>query len=144
MVMKNRSLWQRGFKLAGAAMTAALTLWACDSPTVPSDTPAIQTIIFGARLQPKAFAWRTIAIAASGSATVHLSSIAPQTDGVVSLGFGPFENNDCNPAQAIETASGTAAQITTTVSPGVYCVRVAELGTFTGDWTFSITVIVPD
>ena len=118
---------------------------ACEGASLPP-TPTItsRTIFYGPlRLQPKAFAWRTIEINGRGNATVQLSSVSPQLDGVVGLGFAPFDGNDCVPTESVETGSGAAPQISVAVTPGTYCVRVWELGNFTADWTFTITIVVP-
>jgi hypothetical protein len=135
-LVKRRAAWAL---VAALAVTSACE----DLPNTPTDTVQTKTFLFSARLQRGAFAWRTVTFTNSGQVTVQLVSITPQTDAVVSLGFGTFDGTTCNLTTTIETASATTPQITTEATAGTYCVRVGDLGTLTADWTFGITIVTP-
>ena len=127
------------------SLLAVVTLMAAcdDGPSAPSE-PETQTIAFSTRLQPGAFAWRSVAVDKAGAVSVQLVAISPSNDAIVSLAFGRFENNACTPITTIETAPGSAPQISTTAAVGTYCVRVADIGNLTSDWTFSIAIVIPN
>ncbi len=126
-------------------LSLALGSSACDDGfTQPSPAETI-TIPFSSRLQPGAFAWRSVQVEKGGTVQVLLVLISPNNEAVVALGFGRFENNACTITNAVETAPGATAQISVPgVQPGAYCVRVADIGNLTADWTFSIGIIVPN
>jgi hypothetical protein len=140
-----RLLHPRRAALPAIVLAAALGSAGCeDSPIAPTNPNPTQTVIFSSRLQPGAFAWRSFTVAEAGSVSVQLISISPEVEAVVSLAFGTFAGSACTPTTSLDTASGTTAQITTPVSAGEYCVRVADIGNLTKDWTFSIAIVIPN
>jgi hypothetical protein len=133
--------WLRGIARLSAVVALAVATIGCEeTPTQPSDTPTTRTLFFSNRMQVGTFAWRTFTIDEQSDVEIQLISVTPETEAVVSLGYGVFTAGDCVPSTSVETASATTPQITTDLAPGTYCVRVADIGNLTRDWTFIITI----
>jgi hypothetical protein len=65
--------------------------------------------------------------------------------GAVGLGVGipQVGNGGCALEQALDATPATDPLITAAVDPGVFCVKVWDLGTITGSVTVSITLVYP-
>jgi hypothetical protein len=127
---------------------AAFASPACDElPVTPTPTPTTRQLFYSGTLQPRAFAWRSVAIDDPGTVTVHLISVSPDIEAVIGLALGTFDGSSCTELVSIETASSpTDPQISRDVTPGAYCVRVADIGNLSTNrnWSFSISVVIPD
>ena len=124
-------------------LVAAFAIAGCgdtDLPTLPTQPT---TISFSNSLYPAGSAWRSVKVDDNAKVTVQFVSILPQTAIATRVSFGTFDGTNCNVTQSVDTAtSSTDPQITTNVSAGNYCVRIADIGQVTQIATFSITIII--
>ena len=115
---------------------------AATTPTSPSGpvTENISGAVAVGGLTSHAFS-----TASAGTITVTLSSLSvPST--VVGLGLGVFNpgaNYVCSLTTSLNTAPGTAAQISATVDTGTYCVEIYDIGTLGVPQAFSISIVHP-
>ena len=66
-----------------------------------------------------------------------------QTTIATRLSFGNFDGTNCNLTQTVDTVtSATDPQITRDVTPGNYCVRIADIGQVTQIATFSVSIVI--
>jgi len=112
------------------------------SPTPVADTATLLKE-FSSQLLPGGTASRDFDVTTAGSIGITLKSTTP--DGaVIGVGIGiPRANGSCALSSAVETAAGTAAQITLTADAGSYCARVYDLGTLTAPLPFTISISRP-
>lgn len=146
----------RAFTLVAAVATAAIMTLACDgeSPTSPTTETTTATTI----AEPSVTESFTGTIAVSGSnfysfavgsnGTVNLTLTAVGGPGVPStlwlaIGLGTPSGEDCATTTQVNTAAGTAVQLTGTYAPGVYCARVWDVGNLATAASFTLTIAHP-
>jgi hypothetical protein len=141
-------------------LTAALAASACgdDTATSPTDTSTpttpvaspTTTEVFTGRLAVGGATFYSFSVVENGTVNVTLSDVGGS--GVPStvwlgLGIGSPAGEDCTPATTINTASSTAAgatvHLTGTYAPGVYCVRVWDIGNLVATAAFNVTIAHP-
>jgi hypothetical protein len=59
------------------------------------------------------------------------------------LGIGTPSAEDCATASTVNTPPTSAAQITGTYTPGIYCVKVSDIGNLFAPATFRVTIAHP-
>lgn len=59
------------------------------------------------------------------------------------LTIGAPRGTDCVGTSSIGASPGASPQLTVSVDPGVYCVRIADNGSFTAPLDFAITITRP-
>ena len=59
------------------------------------------------------------------------------------LGLGTPSGEDCATSSTVNTPPTTTAQITGTYSPGIYCVKVSDIGNLFAPATFNVTIAHP-
>ncbi len=119
------------------------------TPTSPtsteSTTPAEATITedFNAVLPVGGARFYSFTVAVYGTVNVTLASVGgsfvPSTV-MLHIGLGQPEGTDCTVTTTITTAAGSTPQLTNTFQPGVYCVRVTDLGNLFAPATFSVVI----
>jgi hypothetical protein len=113
------------------------------SSTTPTTPTTSATILFGGRVAVGGNTWRSVAVEGSGTLTVWLSALSPDTEAVVGLGLGTFDGGVCTITTQLETASGLDPQISATVAPRTYCVKIWDIGNLTKPTDFTITIVTP-
>jgi len=112
------------------------------SPTPTADT---ETLLreFSSLLIPGGSASREFEVTVAGPIAVTLTSTTPP--GVtIGLGVGiPRSNGSCALNAAVETAAGTAAQISIAADAGTYCAKVYDPGTLGAPLPFTISISRP-
>ena len=68
-------------------------------------------------------------------------SVAP--DVMVSLGIGTPSGTSCSSSSPMTVSAGSAAQVTATEQPGVYCVKISDVGNLPAAADFTITIDHP-
>jgi len=139
--------------LFGAA--AAVTLAGCDdgsttatSPTTTTPTVAEPTTteLFTGRVDAGSSAFYSFSVVANGTVNVTLAAVGganvPSTVWL-GLGLGTPSGEDCSTTAAVNTAAGTSVQLTNTFAPGVYCVRVWDIGNLVATAAFNVTIAHP-
>ena len=81
-----------------------------------------------------------------GTVNVSLTSVSGQyvpSTVTLGLGLGTPDAETCPATTSVSTQSGAGPQLTGTYEPGVYCVRVSDVGNLFGAAQFSLTVAYP-
>ena len=139
--------------LLGAA--AAVTLAGCDdggstptSPTTPTPTVAEPTTseLFAGRVDAGGSSFYSFSVVENGTVNVTLAAVGganvPSTVWL-GLGLGTPSGEDCSTTSAVNTAAGTSVHLTNTFAPGVYCVRVWDIGNLVATAAFNVTIAHP-
>jgi hypothetical protein len=148
----------RALAAAGLLAAAALVLSGCDdssTATSPSDTDTSTTTTVASPTATELFAGR---VAVGGSAfysftvvengTVNVSLVDVGGASVPStvwlgLGIGAPSGEDCSATATVNTPAGSAVHLTGTYAPGVYCVRVWDIGNLVAVAAFNVTIAHP-
>lgn len=147
------ALWAR---CAIIGVLAACGACSHDSTTEPSSSsssattaPAAPTVteVFTSTLPVGGFKFYTFNIAASGTVNVTLNSVSgPGVPATVQLGLGIGQpaGTDCSATQTATAGSTSAApQVTGTFGPGLFCVRVFDVGNLFNPANFTVTIAHP-
>ena len=145
----------------GLLLAAALTVSGCDdnttSPTDTSSTSTTTTVasptiteVFSGRVGAGGSAFYSFSVVENGTVNVTLSdvggtSVPPSV--WLGVGLGTPSGEDCTTASTVNTASsttnGSSVHLTTTYAPGVYCVRVWDIGNLIAVASFNVTIAHP-
>lgn len=141
--------------IAAAAVLATLAA-ACSgdsTPTSPTSTTtttittaATTTEDFTGTLPVGSSRFYSFSVAETGTVSVLYSSVGG--NGVpgsvwLGLGLGAPSGEDCVTTNNINTPPGAGAQLTGTYSPGIYCVKVSDIGNLFAPAAFSISITHP-
>ena len=146
----------------GLLLAAALTVSACDDNTTsPSDTSSTSTPtttvaspttteVFSGRVGAGGAAFYSFSVLENGTVNVTLSDVGGTnvpSSVWLGLGLGTPSGEDCTTASTVNTASsttnGSSVHLTTTYAPGVYCVRVWDIGNLIAVASFNVTIAHP-
>ena len=119
------------------------------SPTSTTTASDSVTETFNGTLPVGGSAFYSFSLAASGTVTATLTDIGG--DGVppsvmVNLGIGTLSAFNCSATPTSIQASGTAqvpAFVSATEQPGVFCVRISDIGNLFAPATFTVTINHP-
>ena len=116
------------------------------TPTTPTPTPVTTPTIsevFASTVPVGGAAFYSFNIAANGTVNVTINSVSgvgvPSTV-QLGLGIGTPAGIDCTVTNAVTAAAGTAVQLTGTFGPGLFCVRVYDVGNLFGPAAFKATI----
>ena len=147
----------------GLILAAALTLSGCDdssTATSPTDTSSSSTTatvaspatteVFAGRVPVGGATFYSFTVVENGTVNVALADVGganvPSTVWL-GLGVGTPSGEDCTTASTVNTAStttaGSAVHLTGTYAPGVYCVRVWDIGNLVAMAAFNVTIAHP-
>lgn len=110
----------------------------------PSDTAAGEpgTSLFRSELTPGGVGIRTFNATKAGTVVLQLTELGPPAGVEASIGIGlPRIDGGCNVTTAIVAAS--PAELAVPVVAGTYCVKIADVGSFTGPTVFSMNIVRP-
>jgi hypothetical protein len=112
------------------------------STTTPVTTPTV-TENFQSTVPIGGFAFYSFNIAANGTVNVTLNSVSgtvvPSTV-QLGIGIGTPAGVDCATTSSVTAAAGAAAQLTGTFGPGLFCVRIYDVGNLFGPAAFKATI----
>jgi hypothetical protein len=141
-------------KLAAAALMAALpALAACGgsdtaaTTTAPTVTSGPSTALFEGTLAPGGSAFYSFTVTTTGLTNVMLASVttsaAPGTSSTVVLGLalGTPLGTDCTITNALLASAGLTSQLVNSLSPGIYCARVYDIGNLRSPVKFAIRIV---
>jgi hypothetical protein len=140
----------------GLFLVAALLVSGCDdssTATSPSDTSTTTTVaspttteLFAGRVPVGGATFYSFSVVENGTVNVTLADVGgfnvPSTVWL-GLGIGTPAGEDCTAATTINTAAGSAVHLTGTYAPGVYCVRVWDIGNLVAVAAFNVTIAHP-
>lgn len=147
---------------SGLLLVAALTVAGCDdssTATSPTDTSSSTTTpvaspttteVFAGRVPVGGSTFYSFTVVENGTVNVALADVGganvPSTVWL-GLGLGTPSGEDCTAGSTINTASTTTAgstvHLTGTYAPGVYCVRVWDIGNLVAMAAFNVTIAHP-
>jgi hypothetical protein len=120
------------------------------SPTSTTTTPTaaspIYTEEFNDTVSVGGTSFYSFTVTQYGTVNVSLTSVSGQyvpSTVTLGLGLGKPEAETCAVSNSVTTQSGTGPQLTAIYDPGVYCVRVADVGNLYSAATFAVTVAFP-
>ena len=148
--------------LIGLLLAGALTVSGCDdssTATSPTDTSSSSTTTVASPTTTEVFAGRVLVggstfysftVVENGTVNVALADVGganvPATVWL-GLGIGTPSGEDCPASSTINTASttttGSTVHLTGTYAPGVYCVRVWDIGNLVAMAAFNVTIAHP-
>ena len=147
----------RAAGLMTTVLCLSLTATACDdssTATSPSDTssttPTVATPtiteLFAGRVNVSGSTFYSFSVVENGTVNVTLAEVGgagvPSTVWL-GLGIGTPSGEDCSATTTVNTAAGAAVHLTGTYAPGVYCVRVWDVGNLAAVAAFNVTVAHP-
>ena len=110
--------------------------------TAPATTPTISEN-FASTVPVGGAAFYSFNIDANGTVNVTLNSVSgagvPATV-QLGIGIGTPAGVDCTVTSTITAAAGTAPQLTGTFGPGLFCVRIYDVGNLFGPAAFRATI----
>jgi hypothetical protein len=125
-------------------LIAAMAGSGCSSPTTPSSSTSGTTITFASRLLVGGSAWRSFVQTSVGIVTLHLTVLSPDTEVAVQVGIGTWDGTTCTPTNtAVATSTDTDPELSVLLTPGRYCVLIADIGNLTVMNDFAIVLVQP-
>ena len=126
-------------------VAVALTVAACDdntpiTPVAPTD-PVTDT--FSETLNPNGGVTYSFANSRSGSVTVTLTSLAPESTAIVGLSLGTWNGAACAVGISNDQATQGTVIVGAITTSGNLCARVYDVGRLTANVSFTITVVHP-
>ena len=137
-------------------LAIALLLLACgacgggNSPaatTEPSVILAPQAVLFEGTLDPGGFAFYSYTVQQTGNTSVMLASVststAPNSTSAVVLGmaFGTPVGTDCSVTNPLTASAALTSPMVTSQAPGIYCVRVFDVGNLRSKINFAVRIV---
>ena len=122
---------------------------ACESnnPTTPDPptTPSTTTETFSGSLNPNGAASFPFTVAAAGTITVTLTTVAPDATVPIGLSLGTWNGTLCSVGSGLFNDNALQGAFVTgsASSLGSLCARVYDSGKVTGAMTYSLTVVHP-
>ena len=145
--------------MTGVLLVAlALACAGCaDKTTSPSSTSTTTTTtttvasptateLFAGRIPVGGSTFYSFNVVENGTVNVTLADVGganvPSTIWL-GLGLGTPSGEDCATSSTVNTAATGAVQLTGTYAPGVYCVRVWDIGNLVAVAAFNVTIAHP-
>jgi hypothetical protein len=137
------------FALAAALATIAAACGGSDnSPsTAPSVVVGPQTALFEGTLPVGGSAFYSFNVQETGDALVMLASVATSTapgtstNSGLGLGIGTPLGTDCTETKSLVAFPLLQSPLVSNLTPGIYCVRVYDVGTLAGSVNFAIRIV---
>lgn len=104
------------------------------------------TELFAGRVDVSGATFYSFSVVENGTVNVTLAEVGGAgVPGTVwlGLGIGTPSAEDCSTTTTINTAPGSAVHLTGTYAPGVYCVRVWDIGNLAAVAAFNVTIAHP-
>jgi hypothetical protein len=130
------------------AVLVGLLLAGCGNndatPTTPTTGTGPTTETFSSNLTVQGSAWRLVTASQAGTLSARLTT-ASQPSTVVGFGIG-IQNGTttgCLLNSEVRVTAGSTPQVDAPVDPGVYCIKISDVGTLTSPMGFTITIVRP-
>jgi hypothetical protein len=127
---------------AGALLAVAVSSCSNPTSTTPTTVPATITDTFSGTLAQGSTAAWNFTVGGSGTITITLVSLAPQSTITMGVGVGSPGTSGCSITSSQENVR-VGAPIQGTLSAGAYCVALYDLGNMTAANTYTLTVLHP-
>ena len=136
--------------IAIAALLAAASACGGSSaatPASPTVTVGPTTELFEGTLAPRGASFFSFTVTQTGDVDVMLASIttstAPSatTQVFVGLGVGTPVASDCSTTKVIQATAALTSPLVVNMTPGIYCVRVFDLGNLPQTVKFAVRIV---
>jgi hypothetical protein len=135
-----------------AAVALALSLSACGgssntTATTPTVTAAPTPELFEGTLDAGGSAFFSFTVTTTGDVDVMLASTTRTTspgsesDVVLGLGVGQPAATDCTVTTSLMARAALQSPLVSNVTPGIYCVRVYDIGNLRSTVRFAIRIV---
>lgn len=124
-----------------------------DTPTSPTTTTTTATAAapafteeFVETVPVTGSVFYSFTVTQYGTVNVSLTSVSGQfvpSTVTLGLGLGKPDAETCAPSSSIHTQSGAGPQLTGTYDPGVYCVKVSDVGNLFSAARVAVTIAYP-
>lgn len=126
-----------------------------DTPTSPTTTTTTTTATAAAPAFTEDFndtvtvngsTFYSFTVTQYGTVNISLTSVSGQyvpSTVTMGLGFGKPDAETCAATTTISTQAGAGPQLTGTYDPGVYCVKVSDVGNLYSAANFAVTIAYP-
>ena len=117
------------------------------NPTAPdataTETSAGSLSVFAGTLDPNGAKFYSFTVSNSGAVTAYLASLTlvGQREALtvpVRLGIGVPRGEGCSVTASVDTSPALVTQLTTTLSAGIYCMNISDIGVLPGPAAFVI------
>lgn len=138
-----------------AAILPLLALTACDKTETPTSATTTTTTTVASPTTTEEFngnvsvggsSFYAFTVAENGTVNVTLASVGgagvPSTVWM-GLGVGAPSGEDCPTTTLTNGPAGSSPQVSSVYAPGIYCVRVADIGNLAQPATFAVTIAHP-
>jgi hypothetical protein len=135
-----------------AIIVVAMAGSACggNSATAPptstsTSTSSGSTETFSGTLAVQGSSFYSFTVATAETVSLSLASltstgILAASPSVIHLGLGVPLGTGCSVTSAVDTPAGLTAQLTSSINPDVYCVRLSDIGNLAGPMNFEIRI----
>ena len=136
-----------------AAVALALSLSACGgssdntTPTTPTVSSTPTPELFEGKIDVGGSAFYSFSVATTGDIDVMLASVTSTTSPgsestvVLSLGVGQPAATDCTVTKSLLARAALQSPLVNNVTPGIYCVRVSDIGNLRSTVNFAIRIV---
>ncbi len=122
-------------------LLTALVAGACTQAATPtSASSSASTFTFASSFTVNGSASRSFEQLATGAVTLTLTAASPDVRLGIGLGIPRPDGSGCNLTRAVEVGVGSTPHLTVTAEPGVWCVRVYDVGVVPERVTFALDV----
>jgi hypothetical protein len=140
-----KRLATRGLALLTLTALVSVAIGACKktstaSPTTP--TPVTTTETFSGSFPQLGSAVHTFTVAANGTMTLTVTSVAPLTTMAIGVGIGSWDGTTCNVISKNDNARPGVTALTGTAVAGNFCSKVYDSGNVPDGWTVTYTIQV--
>jgi hypothetical protein len=139
-----------------AALFPLVAVAACDkaeTPTSSTDTTTTTTVAspttteeFNGTVTVGGSSFYAFTVTENGTVNVTLASVGGTgVPGTVwmGLGVGAPSGEDCSTTTLTNGPAGSGPQLSSVYAPGIYCVKVADIGNLAQTATFAVTIAHP-
>lgn len=146
-------------RLAACICTLVLTLLTSpgcsnDTPTSPTTTTTTTTTAaapsftedFNSTVPVTGSVFYSFTVTTYGTVNVSLTSVSGQyvpSTVTIGLGLGKPEAEGCTTTTSVSTSAGAGPQLSAVYEPGIYCVKVSDVGNLYSAANFAVTIAYP-
>lgn len=133
-------------------LAAALSSAACgknDTATTPTTTtPATTAEVWAGTLSARGSGFFSFAVLNAGTASITFGSLVDASSGrpietSVALGLGRPRREECELSTTVTASPGLVAQLSSAVTPGIYCAQLSDIGNVRAAAAFGVRIVHP-
>ena len=144
----------RGLACVTLLAVAVSSCSSTETPTSPTDTTSTTATAaapafaedFNGTVDSSNASFYSFTVTQYGTVNITLTNVSGTfvpSSLQLGLGLGTPSGTDCSTTVTITTRSGSTPQLTGSYQPGVYCVRVFDVGNLFGTANFAVTISYP-